>query len=75
MQQFKDEDLIHFAVVVDGEVATYMAFPKQHEMNVAIYRSNPVFIEVEHNQKPPLGYKWDGKMFWDGEMFELSEAE
>jgi hypothetical protein len=63
MQNFKDEDLIHFAVVVEGEVATYMAFPKEHEMNIAIYKSNPVFIEVPFNQKPGLGLNWDGEQF------------
>lgn len=67
MQQFKDEDLIHFAVVVDGEVATYMAFPKQHEMNIAIYKSNPIFIEVPFNQKPGLGFQWDGVKFSEPE--------
>ena len=55
--------MVHFAVVVDGEVATFFGMPKQHEMNVAIYRSNPVFIEVEHDQKPGLGFKWDGEKF------------
>ena len=69
MQTFKDEDLIHFAVVVDGEVATYMAFPKEHEMNIAIYKSNPIFIEVPFNQKPGLGFQWDG------EKFTVPEAE
>ena len=63
MQTYKDEDLIHFAVVVDGEVATYMAFPKEHEMNIAIYKSNPIFIEIPFNQKPGLGFQWDGEKF------------
>jgi hypothetical protein len=63
MQQFKEEDLIHFAVVVEGEVATYMAFPKEHEMNIAIYKSSPIFIEVPFDQKPGLGFQWDGTKF------------
>jgi hypothetical protein len=63
MQTYKEEDLIHLAVVVDGEVATYMAFPKEHEMNIAIYKSNPIFIEVPFDQKPGLGFNWDGEKF------------
>jgi hypothetical protein len=63
MNSYREEDLVHFAVVVDGEVATFMAFPKEHEMNVAIYKSNPIFIEVPFNQKPALGFQWDGTQF------------
>lgn len=63
MQQFKEEDMVHFAVVVEGEVATYMAFPKEHEMNVAIYKSSPIFIEVPFDGKPGLGFNWDGTKF------------
>lgn len=63
MHNHNPEDMVHFAVVVDEEVVSYMGFLKENEMNIAIYRSNPVFIEINHDQRPPLGYKWDGKMF------------
>ena len=63
MQNFTDEDLVHFAVVVDGEVGTFIAFPKKDEMLVAIYKSNPVFVEVSPKQKPGLGFQWDGNKF------------
>lgn len=63
MQNFTNEDLVHFAVVVEGEVGTFIAFPKKDEMLVAIYKSNPVFIEVPFDQKPGLGFNWDGEKF------------
>jgi hypothetical protein len=40
MQDIKQEDLIHFAVAVDGEVVTFTAFPKDYEMLIAIYKSS-----------------------------------
>jgi hypothetical protein len=64
MQTFRQEDMVHFAVVVDGEVATFTGFPKENEMNIAIYKSNPVFIEVPFDQKPGLGFQWDGTKFF-----------
>lgn len=63
MQDIKQEDLVHFAVAVDGEVVTFTAFPKDYEMLIAIYKSNPVFIEVPFDQKPSLGFQWDGSKF------------
>lgn len=63
MHNLKEEDKVHFAVVVEGEVATYMAFPKEHEMIVAVYKSSPIFIEVPFDQKPVLGSNWDGEKF------------
>jgi hypothetical protein len=63
MSNFTEENMVHFAVVVEGEVATFMNFPKQAEMLIAIYKSNPIFIEVPFDQKPSLGFQWDGSKF------------
>lgn len=54
---------IHFAVVVDGEVASHIAFPPEDEKNRAIYNSNPIFIEVPYEERPLLGSIWDGEKF------------
>jgi hypothetical protein len=63
MHNYRDEDLVHFAVAVEGEVATFAAFPKDYEMLIAVYSSNPVFIKVPFDQKPSLGSIWDGTKF------------
>jgi len=62
-EQIKPEDMVQFAVVVDGEVATFIAFPKDREMNIAIYKSNPIFIEVSPDNIPAHGDLWDGEKF------------
>ena len=53
----------HFAVVVDGEVASYIAFPPDDEMNIAVYNSSPVFVQVPYEQRPSFGSTWDGEKF------------
>jgi hypothetical protein len=63
MENFTPGNLRHFAVVVDGEVATFIAFPKENEMSAAIYNSNPVFVEVPSDELPGLGFIWDGINF------------
>jgi hypothetical protein len=63
MEQIRLEDMVHFAVVVDGEVATYVAFPQDRELFIAAYRSNPIFIEVPYDNKPAYGDLWDGEKF------------
>lgn len=54
---------VFFAIVCDNEVVSYIAFPQESEMNLAIYRSNPIFIEVPHTKMPQIGSIWDGKEF------------
>ena len=53
----------HFAVIVEGEVVSYIAFPPEDELNTAAYSSNPVFIQVPYDNRPDLGSKWDGSKF------------
>ena len=57
------EDFMSFAIVVDEEVVQYLTFPKDQEMSVAIFSSEPKFIPVPTNDKPELGSKWNGETF------------
>ena len=57
------DDFVSFAIVVDGEVVQHLVFPKEHEMSVAIFSSDPKFIPVPTSNKPELGSKWDGENF------------
>ena len=59
----KGQAYTHFAVIVDGEVASHIGFPPEDERNIAAYRSNPIFIEVPYEQRPVLGSTWDGEKF------------
>lgn len=57
------EDMVWFAVVVDGELVHYLPAHKTNEMFSAILRSSPIFIEVPHDARPQLGSTWDGESF------------
>ena len=37
-----------FAIVVEGEVASYVTHPNTDELHIAIHRSAPIFIEVPY---------------------------
>lgn len=59
----KPEDLAVFAIVCDNEVVSYIHLLKKDELHLAVYRSQPIFIEVPFDGKPPIGALWDGKAF------------
>ena len=52
-----------FAIVVEGEVASYVTHPNTDELHIAIHRSAPIFIEVPYLERPPQGSVWDGTKF------------
>jgi len=59
----KFENYIHFAIIVDNEVASYISVPPEDEKHKAIFLSNPVFVQVPYDQKPVPGSFWDGEKF------------
>ena len=55
---------IHFAVILDNEVVSMLAFHEGYELNQAVFNSNPTFVEITNiEEKPGFGFKWDGKEF------------
>lgn len=56
-------DVVWFAIMVDGEVVHNIPIPNEPEFSkpIAVYRSNPVFMEVPG----PIteGLMWDGTTF------------
>lgn len=60
-------EFTHFAVIVDGEVASFIAFPPDDELNIAVYNSEPIFVQVPFDERPSFGYKWDGTSFTPSE--------
>ncbi len=57
------DDFVSFAIIVDGEVVHHLTMPKEQEMHVAIFSSEPKFVRVPPNDQPSLGSKWDGENF------------
>lgn len=62
-------DFTCFAIVVDGEVGSYITLPNADELHIAIYKSQPIFIEVPYNERPAQGTRWNGTKF---ELEDLS---
>ena len=59
-----NNNFINFAVILDTEVVTMLAFREGDELNQAVYNSNPTFVEITNMEKKPgFGFKWDGKEF------------
>jgi hypothetical protein len=57
-------ELINFAIIIDGEVASNMTFPPQIPMAPkleAIYSSSPTFVRTE--ERIEEGSTWDGTTF------------
>ena len=55
---------IQFAVILDNELVSLIAFQEGDELNQAVFNSNPTFVEVTNMEvKPFYGFKWDGKEF------------
>jgi len=55
---------IQFAVILDNELVSLIAFHEGDELNQAVFNSNPTFVEVTNMEvKPFYGFKWDGKEF------------
>jgi hypothetical protein len=57
-------ELINFAIIIDGEVASNMTFPPQIPLAPkleAIYSSSPIFVRTE--ERIEEGSIWDGERF------------
>jgi hypothetical protein len=63
MQTMAPEDMDFFVAIVEGEVATFIAFSKNDERNQAAFSSSPTFVKVSYENLPQLGSTWDGVSF------------
>jgi|688.fasta_scaffold787653_2 hypothetical protein len=57
-------EIINFAIIIDGEVASNITFPSQLPMAEkleAIYSSSPIFIRTE--ERIEEGLLWNGEGF------------
>jgi hypothetical protein len=57
--------IVHFAIVVEGEVAWFHGIDERLERAVAAFRSEPVIVEITEEQRNTIGFDWtyDGKSF------------
>lgn len=60
---------VHFAFVIDGEVVWFQSIDPRLERAVAVFRSEPVIIEITEEQKKTIGLGWtyDGLKFSEPE--------
>jgi hypothetical protein len=60
---------IHFAVIVEGEVAWLHSIDTRLERAVAAFRSDPMIVEITESQKKvvKLDWKYDGSTFTSSE--------
>lgn len=52
-----------FVYVVDGEVAHLVRIPPEVEWLLAMYRSNPIIVEVNPNDEVSHGYIYENGSF------------
>lgn len=71
MNQISDEEKVHFAVVVDGDVAYTQVVWNRAENMVAALMSNPKIIPVPNELKGLVGEGWT----FDGVQFIAPEVQ